>query len=155
MNAPRSGEVLTPKLSAIRRTDEGVIHARRRRASPLDPMTFAFRCAAGAVAMRSTFDRLREVRNRPIYQVILNRCWVLEKAPPSVGLVVPEQPVVAGPAALTERLRKLSNDLDIRTARSTDMRLARRQRTQEFAHDAWYVDCTSRLRGSAEGEEIQ
>jgi hypothetical protein len=87
--------------------------------------------------------------------VILNRCWVLEKAPRRPGLVDPERPVDAGLAALTERVRKLSNDLDIRTARSTRMRVARRQRTQEFAHGAWYVDCTSRLRGSAEGEEIQ
>jgi len=105
--------------------------------------------------MGSAFDRLREVRNRPIYQVILNRCWVLEKAPPRAGLVDPERPVDAEPAALAERVRKLSNDLDIPTARSTRMRLARRRRTQEFAHGAWYVDCTFWLRGPAEGEEIQ
>ena len=80
--------------------------------------------------MRSTFDRLREVRNRSISQVILDECRVLEKALPRPGLVDP-------------------------VARSRHTRFERRRRTQKSVHGAWYVDCTSRPRGPAEGEEIQ
>ena len=93
--------------------------------------------------MRSTFDRLREVRNRSIYQVILDRYPIQEEAPE------------AALAASHERTRKLTNQHDIRTTRSVRARVERRRRTQKAAHGAWYVDCTSRPRGSAEGEEIQ
>ena len=151
----RSGGVLTPKPSAIRRACGRAIGARRGRVTPLVTMTFAAGCAPGAVAMKTAFDRLREVRNRSISQMILDWCWVLEKARRKPGLGDRKRPVDAQPAAAAERARKLSNQHDIRTSRCARARAARRRRTRTSARVAWYVDCSSRLRGSVEGEGIQ
>jgi hypothetical protein len=149
------GGVLTLEPTAICRARGRTIGAGARPINPGVSRTFAIRCASRAVAMRRRFDRIREVRNCSIYQVILDRRWVLESALSLPGRVHPGRHADAGVTAAASCTRKLSNQHEFPMSRRDPPGAARRRRTQVSAGDAWYVDCSSRPRGPAEGEEIK
>ncbi len=152
---PRGGEVLTPEPSGNRRVGAA------RSWAPSEPLNaghsraFEAPCAPDDVAMKMRFDRIGQVANRAIYLVISDYCRVLESSEPPVRGFVPDQVRFAVPAWAASSTGNLPKEQGFSISLRGRSGTARRQRAQESAARAWYVDCTSRPRGSAEGEGNQ
>jgi len=153
--SPKGGGVLTPEPSGNCRAGARSGEIQREPLSAGVSRAFAGVCAPGSVAMRSRFDRLREVANRSIYNVILDRHRVLESLQSLPGGIHPDRYSGAGRPEAAASERKFPKDQDFSIPRDARSSALRRQWAQESASCAWYVDCTSRPRGSAEGEGNQ
>lgn len=152
---PGGGGVLTLEPSAICRESRTRSGAPSFAVSAGDSRAFANPCAAGGVAMKSHFDRIREVANRAIYHVISDRRRVMGRALPPLGGVHPDRRSDARFVAAATRVRKLSKDRGFPMLQRASASAARIEWTRERVERAWYVDCTSRPPGSAEGEGNQ
>lgn len=150
-----SGEVLTVGPSAIRRAGWRGIGTERRAINAFVSWAFAVRCALGAVAMKSRFDRIREHSNWSIYQVILDRSRVLESSLHVPGRVVQRRRSAETCSARASSAYKPSKAEEFPALERDPSEIAAAPRAGNSAAAAWYVDCTSRLRRSAEGEEVQ